>query len=77
MRKAAKRIGVPESTYREWEYGRSIRGSLYPKIAEAFEIQLEELFGVNSARNESEEEIINRITVDLTALKKKLTKKPE
>lgn len=45
MRQAAKLIGAPESTYREWEYGRSIRGEPYPRIAKAYGISLEELFG--------------------------------
>lgn len=74
MRETAKRIGIPESTYREWEYGRAIRGEPYPEIAKAFEIPLAELFGINSAKNESVEEIINRITEDLATLKKKLAK---
>lgn len=47
MRNAAKLIGVPESTYREWEYGRAIRGEPYPKIADSYGISLEELFGID------------------------------
>ena len=40
----AKAIGVPASTYREWEYGRSIRGEPYLKIAAVLNISLYELF---------------------------------
>jgi len=39
----AKAIGVPASTYREWEYGRAIRGEPYIKIAEILNISLYEL----------------------------------
>lgn len=73
MRETAKRIGVPETTYREWEYGRAITGEPYPKIAEAFEITLEEVFGLD-ARADSPEEAIDRIISDLRVLKKRLTK---
>ena len=45
LRDASKLIGVPESTYREWEYGRQIRGhEPYIKIARAFGISVSELF---------------------------------
>lgn len=40
----AKAIGVPVSTYREWEYGRAIRGEPYLRIAEVLNVSLYELF---------------------------------
>lgn len=40
---AAQVLGVSPSTYREWEYGRAIRGEPYAKIAEAFHVTLSEL----------------------------------
>jgi transcriptional regulator with XRE-family HTH domain len=43
MKALAKRIGVPASTYRDWEYGGSIRGDAYLKLAEALNIGLYEL----------------------------------
>src|SRR6266436_7191692 len=46
QREVARRIGVNESTYRQWEYGTTISGEPYPKIAEAFGITLDELFGL-------------------------------
>ncbi len=54
IKTAAEQIGVPVSTYRDWEYGNSIRGEPYQKIAEAFGISLEELFG-NVTRSEKTE----------------------
>lgn len=47
QREAARLIGVPVSTYREWEYGRQIRDyKSYIKIARAFNISLDMLFGL-------------------------------
>ena len=42
----AESIGVSQSTYREWENGRSISGEPYVKIANLFGVSLSELFGV-------------------------------
>ena len=39
----ADQIGVSPSTYREWEYGRAIKGEPYAKLAEVFEVSLTEL----------------------------------
>jgi transcriptional regulator with XRE-family HTH domain len=39
----ARAIGVPASTYREWEYGRAIRGEPYVKMAEVLKVSLYEL----------------------------------
>ena len=75
MREAAKRIGIPETTYREWEYGRSVRGELYPRIAKAFGIGLEELFGLAPGGARSIEERFDQIISDLKALKERLGKR--
>ena len=34
---------MPVSTYREWEYGRSIRGEFYVLLAQALGVSLHEL----------------------------------
>jgi transcriptional regulator with XRE-family HTH domain len=39
----AKAINVPPSTYREWEYGRTIRGEPYLKLANVLDVSLYEL----------------------------------
>ena len=36
----ARRLGVAESTYREWEYGRQIRGEPYRKLADILGVSL-------------------------------------
>ncbi|MGE0529267.1 MAG: helix-turn-helix transcriptional regulator [Bdellovibrionales bacterium] len=39
----ARRVNVAPSTYRDWEYGRSIKGEPYVKLAEIFGVTLSEL----------------------------------
>lgn len=43
IKEVCEKIEVPQSTYREWEYGREIKGEPYVKIAHAFEVSLIEL----------------------------------
>lgn len=45
--RCAEAVGVSQSTYRDWENGRSISGEPYLKIAEIFGISVSELFGLN------------------------------
>lgn len=39
----AQKIGVSVSTYREWEYGRQIKGEPYVRIAAALDVTLYKL----------------------------------
>jgi transcriptional regulator with XRE-family HTH domain len=43
VRKVAQAVGVSESTYREWEYGRSIQGEPYEKLSSVLGVSLTEL----------------------------------
>ncbi len=45
VKSTAEKFGVPETTYREWKYGRAIQGEEepYPKIASLFNLSLFEL----------------------------------
>ena len=55
----ARRLSVSTSTYREWEYGRAIKGEPYIKLAQVFEVSLSELLlGEEAGR----QEIKRRIT---------------
>jgi len=46
MKEVATKLGVPSTTYREWEYGRSIQGAEpYLKLAEVLAVSLRELLG--------------------------------
>lgn len=43
VKDVADQLGVAESTYRDWEYGRAIKGEPYVKLAEVFGVSLSEL----------------------------------
>lgn len=73
QRAAARLIGVPESTYREWEYGNAIQGEPYPSIAKAFNISLNELFGLSDTPEETTEEV-DKIISSLQSLKSRIGK---
>ena len=45
VKEMTKALKVPESTYREWEYGRAIQGEPYLKLSEVLEISVYELLG--------------------------------
>lgn len=47
IRNVAEKIGVPATTYRDWEYGNAITGEPYVKLAEVFEISIYELLTGN------------------------------
>lgn len=40
LKATAQLLGVPLSTYRDWEYGRKIPAEVLPKLAEAFNLPL-------------------------------------
>ena len=46
----AKKVGVAESTYRDWENGRKIQGEPYTLIADALEISVLELLGIETTK---------------------------
>jgi len=62
----AEHLGVSQSTYRDWEYGRAISGEPYTKIANFFGISLSTLFGLstsdlNQKLNELEKDLAKSI----------------
>lgn len=78
MRDLARLIDVPETTYREWEYGRAIRGEPYVKIARALGVSLEDLLGDEVQLPAVFEKDIDLIIGHLHQLKSKVarSKKP-
>ena len=42
----ATQLGVSQSTYRDWEYGRKIKGEPYPQMAQILGVSLNELFNI-------------------------------
>jgi len=43
QKQVAERLAVPVTTYRNWEYGKAIRGEPYVALAQIFEISILEL----------------------------------
>jgi transcriptional regulator with XRE-family HTH domain len=46
MKKIATLIGIPVSTYRDWEYGSKVPAENVHKIAKIFQVSVSELFGI-------------------------------
>jgi transcriptional regulator with XRE-family HTH domain len=67
VKEVASALGVPVTTYREWEYGRKIVGEPYAALAQIFEISVYELI---TGEKISNEEIAINIKVIETALYK-------
>lgn len=57
----ALKIGVAESTYRDWENGRRIQGEPYKKIAEALEMNILDLLGIKQEGRRYVEEQLERM----------------
>ncbi len=69
----AKTCGVAESTYREWEYGREIRGTkAYECLAKAYQISLSELILGERGTPSSIHEDIRNIEEIVKAIRLKL-----
>ena len=45
MKKIAALIGIPVSTYRDWEYGTKVPAEQVHNIAKIFQVSISELFG--------------------------------
>lgn len=68
MKEVAKEIGVPLTTYREWEYGRSPRGEHLVKLANYFRVPSEMLVGQEKIVQLTVEQRLHRIKDDVICL---------
>lgn len=73
MKEMAKAVGVPESTYREWEYGRAIQGEPYIAMASVLEVTLQELLSGKKPSRAKLLEKIGQIEGHLRELKTEVT----
>lgn len=70
VREVSQAIGVSASTYREWEYGRTIKGEPYLKLAKVFKVSLTFLMtGKNTTPNMIWDRL-NHIEKSIISLKK-------
>ncbi len=65
----AKKIGVPVTTYREWEYGRLIQGEPYVEIAKALDVTLGELLTGHSPGYEKISQAVENVETAIASLK--------
>ena len=72
LKDMANRLGVPVSTYREWEYGRTIRGQPYMRMAEVLGVSVLELLTGKTPSNQSVFKEIKTIEKHLAMLKMEL-----
>lgn len=67
QRQVAESLGVPLSTYKEWEYGRKIQGEeYYVKMSEVFSVNIRTL--LTGEQNPRQEDLLQRLEVALTQL---------
>ena len=61
----ARKVGVSPSTYREWEYGRKIKGEPYVRLAEVLGVSINTLLTGTKSKFKEDilmlEEIVNRL----------------
>lgn len=74
LKDVADGIGVPLTTYREWEYGRAIRPKNLVKLSAFFGVSLDELNGISSL-DLSLEERLSRALNDIAIVREALTKR--
>jgi transcriptional regulator with XRE-family HTH domain len=68
QRDVAEALGIPLSTYKEWEYGRRIQGeAAYHKLAEILEVNLRTL--LTGEPLPGTEEVIKKVNSAITQLK--------
>lgn len=77
QKEAANLIEVSESTYSDWEHGKTILGEPYPAMAKAYKISLNTLFGLDENENKSVDDKFNQIITDLIILKDQIAKKSD
>ncbi len=72
VKEMALQLGVSISTYRDWEYGRAIKGEPYAKMAEILSVSLVELLiGHKTVPDQLMEEVL-KCEQALDSLKKRL-----
>lgn len=72
VKEMAEKLNIPLSTYRDWEYGRSIKGEPYEKIANILNISISELLtGKSSTPKEIMKQVIE-LECNLKQLRKEL-----
>lgn len=72
VKELAEKIGVPVTTYREWEHGRKIVGEPYIELSRVFEISLYELITGEKTSSQDYAKCFEIIEGELKKLKENL-----
>lgn len=75
IKEVATRIGVPVTTYREWENDRKIVGEPYVDLAKVFEISVYELITGEKGSSEDLSKSFKAIETELSKIKESLLSK--
>lgn len=75
IKEVATRIGVPITTYREWENDRKIVGEPYVELAKVFEISIYELITGEKGSAEDLSKSFKAIETELSKIKESLLSK--
>lgn len=74
IQQIAKHLGVATSTYREWEYGRSIRGEPYAMLADIFDSTIYEILTGEKFNAGKIQVELDQIEYHVKSLRKELSK---
>lgn len=74
VEEVAKKLGVATSTYREWEYGRSIRGKPYEKLASILGVTIYELLTGDRPDKVTALAMLERIEIHMGELRTEIAK---
>jgi transcriptional regulator with XRE-family HTH domain len=67
QKQVAESLGVPLSTYKEWEYGRKIQGEeYYVRMSEVFSVSIRNL--LTGEQTQQQEDLLARLQVLATQL---------
>lgn len=69
LKEMAQHLGIPASTYRDWEYGSKIPADAIYRIAQLFETSPNELFGLKKVQNQNRLQAVQLIEEGLRLLK--------
>jgi len=61
QKQVADLVGISASTYRDWEYGKQIKGEPYAKLAQALGTTISELLGGQISHSDKVRELIAHI----------------
>lgn len=75
VKEVSDKIGVPLTTYREWEHGRKIVGEPYIELSKVFEVSIYELISGEKSSSTDLVKSVETIELELKKIKENLLSK--